>query len=301
LVNGDRGTKRITRSESVERLVYGRDPLAWLLMDRLHVRPYTAALLALGWSAVYLFLLPAFFGSLRSRGGYLGSLDDWHAQLLLVLVFPATCAFYVWQPRAVASVYEAVGLDMGAPGAGSTYRSRLWPCLSIVAALAVVLFDGPKMVASYGSWWMTQNWLTILGREASLAAAFYILSMMAWRQFVSTVEWRRSLASPPSVMGLKAASSYQLSWALLLALLGLRLSVEAIELPQRAGTITPDYYVKVAVYVAGSVLCFFTPIWGALRNEDGILPGQYLVWLELAGIVALPLLGFVVLKLVLGP
>jgi hypothetical protein len=301
LVNGDQGAKRIARSKSVERLVYGRDPLAWLLLDRLGVRPHTAALLSLGWSAVYLFLLPAIFGSLRSRAGYLGSLEDWHAQLLLVLVFPATCAFYVWQPRAIASVYRAVGLGMGSLGAGSTYRSRLWPSLSIVAALAVVVFDSPKMVTSYGSWWMTQNWLTILGREASLAIAFYILSMMTWRQFVSMLEWRRLLASPPSIMGFRALSSYQLSWALLLALLGLRLSVEAIELPQRAGTITPDYYVKVAVYTVGSVLCFFTPIWGALRNEDGILPGQLIVWLELAGIVALPLLGFVVLKLVLGP
>jgi len=301
MVSGDRGTKSRMESESVERLVYGGDPLAWLLLDRFHVRPHTAALLALGWSAVYLFLLPAFFGSLHGREGYLGSVDDWHAQLLLLLVFPATCAFYVWQPRAIASVYEAVGLKVGALGPGSTYRSRLWPCLSIMAALTVVVFDSPKMVTSYGSWWMTQNWLTILGREASLAIAFYILSMMAWRQFVSTVLWRRLLAGPPSVMGLKAASSYQLSWALLLAVLGLRLSVEAIELPQRAGIITPDYYVKVAVYTVGSLLCFFTPIWGALRKGEGILPGQLLVWLELAGIVALPLLGFVVLKLVLGP
>lgn len=301
MVSGDRGTKSRMKSESVERLVYGRDPLAWLLLNRLGVRRHTAALLALGWSAVYLFLLPALFGSLRSRGGYLGSLDDWHAQLLLVLVFPATCAFYVWQPRAIASVYKAVGLEMGARGSRSTYRSRRWLFLSIMVALTVVAFDSPKMVSSYGSWWMTQNWLTILGREASLAIAFYMLSMMAWRQFVSMLEWRRLLASPLSIMGFRALSSYQLSWALLLALLGLRLSVEGIELPQRAGTITPDYYVKVAIYAVGSILCFFTPMWGALRKGEGILPGQLLVWLELAGIVALPLLGFVVLKLVLGP
>ena len=258
-------------------------------------------LIALVWGLVYLIVLPALFGSLGSRDGYLGSLDDWHAQILLLLVFPATCAFYVWQPRAIVGVYQAMGLQGRSAEAGKAYSSRLWLGLSIAAAVAIVLFDAPKMIAHYGSWWMVDNWLAIWGREASLAAAFYILSMIAWRQVVSTLQWRRSFASPSPVTGLRAASAYQLSLALLLALLGLRLSVEGIELPRRAGAITPDYYAKVATYTLASLLCFFTPTWGAFRREGGLRVGQLVVWLELVGIIALPLLGFIILRLALGP
>ncbi|MCJ7621580.1 MAG: hypothetical protein MUP64_15320, partial [Anaerolineae bacterium] len=70
--------------------------------------------------------------------------------------------------------------------------------------------------------------------------------------------------------------------------------------PQRAGAITPDYYAKIAVYTIASLLCFFTPTWAGFRREGVPRADQLVVWLELAGIVALPLLGFVILKLVLG-
>jgi len=299
-VTGLEGAKKQEASESVERAIYDGDPLVRLLAGRLGLRGRTMALIGLGWGLVYLFVLPTLFGSLRSRGGYLGSLDDWHAQILLLLVFPATCAFYVWQPRAIAGVYQAMGLQARSAEAGKAYGRRLWLGLSIVAAIAIVLFDGPKMVAHYGSWWMVDNWLTILGREASLAVAFYILSMMAWRQVVSTLQWRRSFASPSPVMGLRAASAYQLSLALLLALLGLRLSVEGIELPRRAGAITPDYYAKIAAYTIASLLCFFTPTWAGFRREGMPRADQLVVWLELVGIIALPLLGFIILRLALG-
>jgi len=299
-VIGLEGTKKQEGAESVERAIYDGDPLVRLLVDKLGMRAHTLALAALAWGVVYLFVLPAVFGSLHSKEGYLGSLEDWHAQLLLLLVFPATCAFYVWQPKAIAGVYQAMGLQGRSAEAGKAYSSRLWLGLSIVAAVAIVFFDTPKMIAHYESWWMVQNWLTILGREASLALSFYMLSMIAGRQFVATLEWRRLLAGASSPTALKAATAYQLRWAFLLALLGLRLSVEAIELPQRAGTITPDYYLKVAAYLVVSVLCFYAPIWGALRKEGSTPLDQVVVWLKLAGIVALPLLGFVVLRLVLG-
>ena len=78
------------------------------------------------------------------------------------------------------------------------------------------------------------------------------------------------------------------------------MGVEAIELPQRAGTITPDYYIKVTAYLVVSVLCFYAPIWGALRKGGSTPLDQVVIGLKLAGVVALPLLGFVVLRLVLG-
>lgn len=296
-VNGERLQKN---PETTDRAIYGADPLARLLVEKLGMRAHTLALAALAWGVVYLLVLPAIFGSLHSREGYLGSLEDWHAQLLLLLVFPATCAFYVWQPRGIAGVYEAMCLQGRSTEVGKPYRSRVWLWISLGAVVGIVVFDSPKMVASYGSWWMVQNWLTILGREASLALSFYMLSMIAGRQFVATLDWRRRFAGPSLPTALKAATAYQLRWAFLLALLGLRLSVEAIELPQRAGTITPDYYLKVTAYLVVSVLCFYAPIWGALRKGGSTPLDQVVIGLKLAGVVALPLLGFVVLRLVLG-
>jgi hypothetical protein len=283
------------------RMIYGGDPLARLLLDRLGLNEFTVALAAAGWSAVYLFVLPAILGSLHSKGEYLGSLDDWHAQILLLLILPATCMFYVWQPRAIAGVYRTM-VPGGQPlHGGSAYQSKVWLFLSLAMAVAIVAFDGPKMATTYGSWWMPHNWLTILGREAGLAVAFYMLSAMTWRQFVATWEWRHLLAGPFSTAGLRAVSTYGLCWSTLLALLALRLSIEAIELPERAGTITPDYYAKVAAYVVASVGFFWAPMWGAFGRDAEASSHRIMMWLELTGIVALPLLGFLVLKLLLGP
>jgi hypothetical protein len=293
--------KSLKSGELESRMIYGGDPLARLLIDRLGLNEFTVALAAVGWSAVYLFVLPAIFGTLHSRGEYLGSLDDWHAQILLLLILPATCMFYVWQPRAIAGVYRAM-VPGGQPlHGGRTYRHRLWLALSVAMAVAIVVFDAPKMAATYGSWWMPHNWLTILGRETGLAVAFYILSAMTWRQFVATREWRQLLAGPFSTVGLRAVSTYGLSWSMLLALLALRLSIEAIELPERAGAITPDYYAKVAAYVVASVGFFCAPLWGAFGRDTEASSHRIMMWLELAGILALPLLGFLVLKLLLGP
>lgn len=281
------------------RMVYEADPLARFLLETLGLRKHTVALAALSWGLIYIVVLPALFGSLWSSGGYLGSLHDWHAQMLLLLVFPAACAFYLWQPGAIAGVYAASLSGDGSCEVGTPYGRRIWTCLSLIFALAVILFDLPKMIASYGSWWMVQNWLTTAGREASLAIAFYMLSMMAWMQAIATVEWRGLLGRSSTAAGWEAASRYGLSCALLFALLALRLSVEGIELPQRAGAITLDYYVKIAIYVAATLACFFAPLSGMPRCDLRISRDHVITLLQLAGIMALPLLAFAFLKLVL--
>lgn len=294
------GTEESESEEVTAWTIYRSDPVARCLMEQLALRKHTLAMAALAWSLTYLLVLPAVFGGLRSRGGYLGSVDDWHAQLLLLLVLPAACAFYLWQPRAIAGVYEAIPSRVPSEKVGRPYRRRTWYCLSLILAVAVVIFDLPKMMAEYGSWWMAHNWLTIAGREMGLAFAFYITSMMAWRQAIATVEWRHLLRPDSGATVMKAVSSYALSCALLLALVGLRLSIEGIELPQRAGTITPDYYVKITVYVAASLACFFAPMGSVRRSGLRMSLDRAITLLELLGIMAIPLLAFIVLKLALG-
>ncbi len=280
-------------------MVHQADPLGRFLLERLKLGWRTAALAGLAWSLIFLFVLASICGCLWSRGGYLGSLDDWHAQLLLLLIFPATCAFYLRQPKAIAGVYELILPANPSYDVGRLYRRRAWCCLSLLLAVAVILFDIPKMMANYGSWWMAHNWLTIAGREASLAVAFYMVSMMAWRQLIATVEWNQLLAKPTNRTVLRAITGYGLSCVFLLALFGLRLSVEGIELPQRAGGITPDYYVKIAIYIIASLACFFGPIRRVQRQDLRISLFWVITLLRLAGIMSLPLLAFVVLKLVL--
>ncbi len=282
------------------RTIYEGDPLAKFLTKRLKMGSVTLALVTIGWSLVYLFVWPSILGYQRSAGTYLGSLDDWHAQLLLLLVFPVSCAFYLWQPEAMARVYRAILSGQGSPDVGRLYHKSAWRYLSILFALAIVLFDVPKMAVDYGSWWMARNWLTIAGREGSLSLAFYMLSMMAWRQLVATWEWRRLLGRSWAPAGVRSATRYGLSCAFLLALFGLRLSIEGIELPQRSGALTPDYYVKIGLYVAATLTCFLAPICGVSRDRARARLDWLGTLLELAGIMALPLLGFVLLRVALG-
>jgi hypothetical protein len=125
---------------------------------------------------------------------------------------------------------------------------------------------------------------------------------MAWRQLIATVEWNRLLARRSTVPALRAVANYGLSCVFLLALLGLRVGIEGIELPERPDTSTPDYYVyyvKIAVYVAAGLAVFFAPIARVRRKRLRISLARVVTLLKLAGIMALPLLGFVVLKLAL--
>jgi hypothetical protein len=299
-VMDDAGVRAEEQPEITEKLVYSADPLASLLLDMLGLGPGGMALAAMAWGVLYALALPAIFGSLRSGDGYLGSLGDWHAQLLLFLVFPAACAFYAWQPRGIAGVYRAMDLRWGLLEVGAGYRRRVWLVLAVCVAITVVAFDAAKMVVGYGSWWMTENWASIVGREASLALGFYVLAMIAGRQFVASLEWRRMLSTRFAASGLRAASSYGLSWTLLMALLGLRLSVEAIELPRRVGAITPDYYAKIALYLVVGVFCFWFPLSGSLRKDHGLGLDWLVPGLEVVGILSLPLLGFVVLSFLFG-
>jgi hypothetical protein len=303
MIESDNEAKLATE-RFLAQAVYRADPWARFLIEKLRLRRHTVALAALAWSVVFLFILPAIFGSLRGSEAYLGSLKDWHAELLLLLVFPTLCAFYLWQPGAIARVYEVILSDPHARGddfqvAARVYGRGVWAFLSTVVALAVVLFDTPKMIAEYGTWWMTTNWVTIGVREASLAMAFYMTSIMAWRQLIASVQWNHLLARPSAPTVLKAVTAYELSCAFLLALLGLRLSIEGIELPRRAGAITPDYYAKIAIYMAISLACFFAPVGSTRWRGLHVSLSRAISLFVLAGIMAIPLLAFLVLKLII--
>ena len=63
-VKGERLQKN---PETTDRVIYGADPLARVLVGRLGTRAHALALAALAWGAVYLFVLPAVFGGLHSR------------------------------------------------------------------------------------------------------------------------------------------------------------------------------------------------------------------------------------------
>lgn len=280
--------------------VYEADPLARLIIEKLRLKPQTVYLVGLAWSLVFLFVLPAMCGCLRTRNGHLGSMDDWHARLLLLLTFPTACSFYVWQPGAMARVYATMLRANPGREVSGLYRRRVWPRLSLLIGLGVVLFDFPHMAGNYGAWWMAHSWVIIAAREASLAVAFYVLSMMAWRQVIAIMEWNQLLSGPGTDSALRAVTSYGLSWALLLAILGLRLSIEGIELPRRAGAITPDYYAKVGIYVTATLACFFAPVAGAQGQMRGISIGRATTLCRLVAIMALPLLGYLALKLILS-
>ena len=127
--------------------VYRADPLGRFLIETLGLREHTVALAAFSWGLIYIVVLPALFGSLWSSGGYLGSLDDWHAQLLLVLVFPAVCAFYLWQAGAVAGVYAAIlpvyqSHELGTPYVirrGGTMPPRAIPMIPMGVTIPVAV------------------------------------------------------------------------------------------------------------------------------------------------------------------
>ncbi|MBI3287696.1 MAG: hypothetical protein HYZ68_06585 [Chloroflexi bacterium] len=277
----------ISLAPSPERAIYGADPLARFLLARLGGNPHLLALCAWGLGLFYLLPLAAVHGRLQNQGGSLGSLQDWHAQILLLVVAPTLWAFYLWQPRAMAAVYFELGTLPG-----PVFARSLLPLVAGAFAVGVVLFDLQKMIVTYGSWWATASPSTIALRELSLALSFYMLAWAALRHGLAAGEWNRSLNR--EALGLidqplrRAVWSYCTISALVVALVGVRLSIEAIELPTRAGSITPDYYAKILFYVLAAGASFFVPFRGVWRQLDGF-KARTLPMLVMAIIAALPL------------
>lgn len=220
-----------------------KDPLARFLVARLKLTPLRAALVAMALGLFYLFL-PATFGFLRTTApGQLGSLDDWHSQVLLLFVAPAIWYFYFWQPQALST---AVGFAVKTPRA-----------LPIVLGSAAVLFDLMEVPAYYGRLWAMANPLMIALREVAVLVTGYMLAALALHHLLLAVATRSHTLKRTNEYLLER---YSLSAVLLWAILGTRLSTEVIELPARAGSITPDFYFKVGAYILLALLIFFAPL-----------------------------------------
>lgn len=222
-----------------------KDPLAPFLGARLKLSPLSAALvgLALG---LFLILLPATFGFLHTPApGRLGSLDDWHTQVLVLIVAPSIWAFYLWQPQTLRNFRDE-------------YIPASWR-LSALIAIGAVIYDMPEMFTTYGQWWAAANPLIIAFREALLFLNGYMLATIAQRHL--HISWGRqepmANADREQSVGLER---YYLGGAVLWGILGSRLSIEVIELPARAGGITPDFYLKTLLYLLLALALFIAPL-----------------------------------------
>lgn len=288
----------ISLAPSPERAIYGADPLARFLLERLSRNPHLLALCAWGLGLFYLLPLAAAHGRLQNQGGSLGSLQDWHAQILLLVVAPALWAFYLWQPRAMAAVYFELGTRPG-----PVFARSILPLAPGAFAAGVVLFDLPKMMATYSSWWATAGPSTIALREILLGLSFYMLAWAALRHWMAAVEWNRSLShvrlGPLHEPLRRALWSYCTISVLVLALVGIRLSIEAIELPTRSGSITPDYYAKIALYLLTAGATFFLPFWGVWRQMEGIKARMFPL-MAMGLIAALPLPLFLFIRIIVS-
>lgn len=222
-----------------------KDPLAPFLGARLKLSPLSAALvgLALG---LFLILLPATFGFLHTPApGRLGSLDDWHTQVLVLIVAPSIWAFYLWQPQTLRNFRDE-------------YIPASWR-LSALIAIGAVIYDMPEMFTTYGQWWAAANPLIIAFREALLFLNGYMLASIAQRH----LRFSRGRPEPTTNSNREqvvAIERYYLGGAILWGILGSRLSIEVIELPVRAGSITPDFYLKATLYLILALLLFIAPL-----------------------------------------
>lgn len=220
-----------------------KDPLARFLIARLKLNPLRA--IPIAWAlGLFFLLLPTAFGFLRTTApGRLGSLDDWHTQLQVLVMAPAIWALYLWRYQALAK-FQPRPLH-------ASWR------ISLVLALGAVVFDLPEMVTTYGRWWATAHPLIIATREALLLVNAYMLAAIAQRHLQLSFAGQAVVNDPQTSSQLER---YYLVGALLWGILGSRLSIEVIELPARAGSIPPDFYLKVSIYLLLALVLFVTPL-----------------------------------------
>lgn len=178
--------------------VIGKDPLGRFLF-RLKLAPWQAALLSFSIFLMYMFALPAYFGTLLPRDGLdRSSIVDRVNIVGFLMIHPVVMFFYVWQPRAMAGLYHIVLPLVPVDKHAGVLRvsrilhatSRYWLFGALVGG--AVMYLGFSYVSSYiGVRWYSSNWFMAVFLQLSRFLLFYLIIVVLARHLLMAFNLNR--------------------------------------------------------------------------------------------------------------
>jgi type III secretory pathway component EscS len=265
------------------RSFYRSDPIASLLIKKLHLSPLSFGLLSVAISAG-LYLLAAWVSNtLWSKPGQIGLLQDWLPWIWVLLINPVVLGYYLWSFQAISNVIQELEVsDVVETDTSEIDRIAVKPYKpkwrkflafgSAVSFSIFVLITRPSLENS----WTSSGLLPTLTVTIATFAVVYMGSMLVLNLITNVWVLHRILGEkelnvnplhPDRCGGLRPLSDYSLKTAYLAAILGIMVGlIEYQFITQGNGRVYWFAHLIIPLHIALSIACFFGPLLAAHRG-----------------------------------
>jgi hypothetical protein len=272
-INQLRGTmspKQLTLED-----VYGSDPMARILFERMNIKPLVAALFFIVTGVIYTFILPRLWG-------YPFEIDAVNL-ILINLVFPVAAYFYVYQPKSILRVYNSANrffreedsdLKLPFEGVIKWHARRVWWVIGLCLGLLGAWFGTTYSADHFQEYWYSANWFEIIFVQSVRFLAFYAIGLSATRHIATSMALNNLFEHAQFPLTLdtdrlevfSSVKKFALEFVGVSAIIGLILGLQPllVVLPM------PEYAVYVGLYFIVTPICFFLPLWEAHRRMSAI-------------------------------
>jgi hypothetical protein len=253
------------------------------LLARLRLGPAAFGALVAGYAAVQAVLLPMLLGHWRNPALALDAARDWPYQVVFLVSLPLQCVYYAWQPRSIQAVYDAFAqrlrLDPAARArAAGLVHPLAWPVWQWLA-LGIGLWQGVVWVGQLGrmqaSTWLTAHPALLYAAQPLRFLAFYTLLLIVGRLVIVMIGLNRFFGQhpveiaplhPDQAGGLRMLGDYVLHNGLLVAIIGLNVSMTALRGRLVPEFLTGQYYVELALFCLLAPAVLIVPLWSVHRR-----------------------------------
>lgn len=267
------------------RNLYRSAPIAYLLIEKLHLSPFVFGLLSIP-SATALVLVTAWVSNtLWSKTGQIGLLQDPFPWVWVLLINPVVLGYYLWSFLAIDNVIQ----DLEASDVVETDKSEIdrivlatnnqwWrKYLALVSAVSFSIFVFMTRSGLKNSWTGSGFLPTLTATLATLVMVYMgsmlILNLIINVQVLHRILGRKELKlkvnplHPDRCGGLRSLSDYSLKTAYLAAILGIMVGlIEYQFITQGVGRVYWFAHLIIPLHIALSIACFFGPLLAAHKG-----------------------------------
>lgn len=281
----------MTVTQSLQkRHLYRFDPIAAFLLGRLRFSPLIFGLFTiLIWAGLYL-LTAWITGTLWSKPGQTGLLQDWLPWLWVLVINPVVMEYYLWSFQAIDKVIQDLAasdvleiddaeLEVINQIALDSYRPKWRKFLALASA---VLLSTMVCLTRFG---LSDSWtsshplvialVTILAFIAIYLGSVLVLNLITniWilhrilKRELQRKEFNVNPLHPDRCGGLRSLSDYALKTAYLVAILGMMVGFIVYQFTSRGVSQTYWFiYLLIPLHIILSIVCFVGPLMAAHRG-----------------------------------
>lgn len=263
--------------------LYRSDPIAYLLVEKLHCSPFSAGMGSVAISVVFSLLTALISNTLWSKPGQVGLLQDWVPWIAAILINPVVFGYYLWSFRATSDVIQNLEVsnvvkidELEIEQMTSTLYQKKWRyLLSLVSAVGFsvfIFFTQTHLEKSWaGSGFLPNLSISVATLIVVYVGSMLILNLINNIQILHNIFRRKKLnvnpLHPDRAGGLRPLSDYSLKTAYLIGILGAWTGVVGYQIITQGSR--QDYWylgLMVLLYIFLSITCFFGPLLTAHRG-----------------------------------